>query len=313
MHRPAHLALAAGLTLALAAPSAQAQGGFRHTFGVGLLDAQGSGLDQVLGHAEALEQIAFQATSGAPSSQELMRLNDLFRLELHDLELLVQRANYRGLNLLELSATASVQVAPGASQLVDVQIHDVSSEALGLLGMDLLIPFNAHEALWGMRAALVEIGQARQGNCADQVILGVEPRCAYALNYCSSTPNSTGQAAHLQASGPLQLSSKLLLELRAYDLPVGEIAWFVMGREEAAVPFGNGTLCVGGAASNFLRISNVQRIAWGGRAYMAITGDQFEYIDLFTPGSTWRFQCLFSDSVGAGLDATDGVRVMLEG
>jgi hypothetical protein len=294
MHRPAHLALAAGLTLALAA---QAQGGFRHTFGVGLLDAQGSGLNQVLGHAEALEQIAFQATSGAPSSQEL----------------LVQRANYRGLNLLELSATASVQVAPGASQLVDVQIHDVSSEALGLLGMDLLIPFNAHEALWGMRAALVEIGQARQGNCADQVTLGVEPRCAYALNYCSSTPNSTGQAAHLQASGPLQLSSKLLLELRAYDLPVGEIAWFVMGREEAAVPFGNGTLCVGGAASNFLRISNVQRIAWGGRAYMAITGDQFEYIDLFTPGSTWRFQCLFSDSVGAGLDATDGVRVMLEG
>jgi len=115
-------------------------------------------------------------------------------------------------------------------------------------------------------------------------------------SYCTSTPNSTGQPARIDAYGPRSLSASESLLLIATDLPDGPALAF-SGASETQLPFVNGFLCTG---PTFIR-HGVQQ-ASGGRA-------------TFRP---WRmplgansFQVIFSDPTagGAGLNMTDAVTV----
>lgn len=312
MTRLARLALALVLPLCLAAP-AQAQQGFRHAFGVGVLRTQAEGLDRILEHVTFMRDLALRASTESISWEARLRLNELFWHESLAIDFVAWRAEYEGLALLEHTAIATVQSTPGGTQFTDILLHAVTTEALGVDTADLLTPANAHEARWEMEVALQTLSQVRQQNCADLAALGVEPGCAQVATYCTSTPNSTGQAARLEGSGSLDLDAELLLLLRATDCPPGQMGWFVMGREEVDIPFGNGTLCVGGSPASVLRISPGQLVQFSGLALKAIERRDFEPYSLFTPGSTWRFQFIFRDSVGAGFDATNAVAATWEG
>ncbi len=312
MIRLVRLALALALPLSLATP-AQAQQGFRHAFGVGVLRTQGQGLDRILENAESMRDLALRASAESLRRGTRLRLNELFQHESLAIDLVAWRVEYEGLGLLEHTAIATVQSSPGGTQFIDVLLPAVTTEELDIATADLLTPASAHEALWKMEVALQTLSQVRQQNCADLAALGVEPGCAQVATYCTSTPNSTGQAARLEGSGSLDLDAETLLVLRATKCPPGQMGWFLMGREEVALPFGNGTLCVGGSAASLLRISPGEYVPENGQILAAILRRDFEYYSLFTPGSTWRFQFIFRDSVGAGFDATNAVAATWEG
>jgi hypothetical protein len=63
-------------------------------------------------------------------------------------------------------------------------------------------------------------------------------------NYCTSTPNSTGGAATISASGSDQLAD-MDITLAAVSVP-NQPGIFYYGPSQVAVPFGNGIRCVGG-------------------------------------------------------------------
>ena len=312
MTRLARIALALVLPLSLATP-AQALQGSRPAFGVGVLRTQARGFDRILEQAESMRDLALRASAESLRQGTRLRLNQLFWHEGHTLNAVAWRAEYGGLSLLDVWGFMNVQSSPGSTQFVQVHLYDVTTDALGLNSLNLLTLASAQEALWTMEDTLEALAPMRQQNCADLAALGVEPGCAQVATYCTSTPNSTGQAARLEGSGSLDLDAELLLLLRATDCPPGQMGWFVMGREEVDIPFGNGTLCVGGSPASVLRISPGHPVMFNGLALKAIGRRDFEPYSLFTPGSTWRFQFIFRDSVGAGFDATNAVAATWEG
>ncbi|MEM1453206.1 MAG: hypothetical protein AAF957_12740 [Planctomycetota bacterium] len=101
----------------------------------------------------------------------------------------------------------------------------------------------------------------------------------------------TGSAS-LEACGSLDVSVDALV-LRATGLPADTWGLIVVGTEAAAVPYGSGTICVGG-----------QRIAGSGAVF---TGPTAEAVDLEMPalpalvGTTVHAQGLYRDGAGVGL------------
>lgn len=137
------------------------------------------------------------------------------------------------------------------------------------------------------------------------------PACGPPQSYCSSTPNSSGQAATISWAG----SSSLLvndLSLLASGCPPQRMGLFYSGPVALAQPFGNGVRCVGGTV---VRLAPLLTDAQGSAAQaldlasvalgVSPTGAQ--------PGSLLYFQFWFRDPTagGAGFDLSDGLAVTL--
>lgn len=125
------------------------------------------------------------------------------------------------------------------------------------------------------------------------------PACAtFATQYCSSTVNSSGNAAYLVAVGsPVVAENDVRLVARF--CPPGQLGLFLYGENRTSVPFGDGVRC----------IAPVRRIY---PAHVAdASGTAVRDLDLNqTPfdagpgeiqaGSTWNFQFWFRDPAGPG-------------
>lgn len=121
-------------------------------------------------------------------------------------------------------------------------------------------------------------------------------------NYCVAHVNSTGQAARIAFSGSKSLAQNDLTLLAS---PVPNSPYlFLYGPSKASLPFGNGTLCVGGG---------VHRIppAAAATGNLASVSPDLAALGL-TPG-VWRFQCWFRDIAagGAQFDLSDATQVTL--
>jgi len=137
------------------------------------------------------------------------------------------------------------------------------------------------------------------------------PACGPPAVYCSSTPNSSGQAATIGWAGtPGLLASDLTL--LASGCPPLRTGLFYCGPSALSQPFGNGVRCVGGP---LLRFAPLQTDA---------QGSAVQALDLATvalgvsptglqPGSLLHFQFWFRDPAGggAGFDLSDGLAVTL--
>jgi hypothetical protein len=144
---------------------------------------------------------------------------------------------------------------------------------------------------------------------------GVLDGCA-APNYCTVTPNSTGVAAVIGASGtPVVTENAFTLE--AWNLPLNEFAYFLTSESTGFVPnFGgsSGNLCLGAPQYRF------NMPAGGGQVLNSgATGTVSFTLDLnllpqgitFDPGETWYFQLWFRDfTTGPTSNTTDGIEVM---
>jgi len=126
--------------------------------------------------------------------------------------------------------------------------------------------------------------------------------------FCSSTVNSTGGAARIDASGSTAVNSGGGLELSATGVPANSFGLFFFSSNEISpVPFGNGLLCLG---APFRRLP-VANAGTSGVLRTTIDWTQPGTASVITANSTWSFQAWFRDAPagGAQFDLSDGLRV----
>ncbi|MEL6430719.1 MAG: PQQ-binding-like beta-propeller repeat protein [Planctomycetota bacterium] len=122
---------------------------------------------------------------------------------------------------------------------------------------------------------------------------------------CTQAPNSTGNRARIAVAGSASLSNQDL-RLRANDVPPFQPGLFFSGTQPAALPLGNGTLCIGGAltrlsAPTFEVAGTITHaVDFGGTGAALVAGSVY-------------FQAWYRDGFagGAGSDVSDAVRVTL--
>jgi hypothetical protein len=129
----------------------------------------------------------------------------------------------------------------------------------------------------------------------------------FAENYCVGAPNSTGAGAGISAAGTASVGANDL-KLFATDMPSGMTARFYYGASAARTPFGNGYQCVGG--TRYMLPSF--RTNEAGAGWVAVNYGALPAGGQITPGSTWRFQCVYRDPAAGGANAntTDALRIV---
>ncbi len=112
--------------------------------------------------------------------------------------------------------------------------------------------------------------------------------------YCQSGPNSTGQAATMDASGSNSVAANDLV-LRADSLPALQPGLFYFGDAQANLSFGNGTRCVGGTVVRF----PVQYTS-GGAANLSVDLTSLPGGASIGVGDTRNFQYWYRDPANMG-------------
>ncbi len=135
------------------------------------------------------------------------------------------------------------------------------------------------------------------------------PCSGHAVNYCESTVNSSGFAAHIELVGSLSISANAA-SLVATHAAATSPGTFFYGLDAFHAPMADGYLCVSPFAPGLFRLPIVQTNATGS-AQIALDFDALAGAGAITPGSTWRFQFWFRDLVpgGAGSNLSDALEL----
>jgi hypothetical protein len=142
---------------------------------------------------------------------------------------------------------------------------------------------------------------------------GVPDECeCWASGYCTSTVNSSGEAARIAHAGSLSIADNAL-GLVVEDAPANQFGIFFYGLGRDQAPLGDGFLCVSQAAGLF-RLKPVVTTDGGGVGSLAL---DFTAPPLGSgPGtvtafSTWNFQFWFRDPKGgpSGSNLSDGLEL----
>ena len=133
---------------------------------------------------------------------------------------------------------------------------------------------------------------------------GVHFGSVYGSSYCTSTANTTGSRALITVAGSNSVAASDLV-LRAHPVP-HQFGVFLYGPDQVALPFGPGTLCVGGIAR--LPIATPYGLQIAHRLDVTQPPD---VAHLVTPGSVWNFQAWFRDPAAGApyFNLSDGIEV----
>ena len=150
-------------------------------------------------------------------------------------------------------------------------------------------------------------------NNYDLMVSGAGPGtiCDIGTNFCSSTPNSTGAAAVMSASGSNSVAANDLV-LEAMPVPVQPGIFFYSAAQASGgsgVPFGNGLRCVGGSGAPVFRLPITVTV--GSLMSWAVDYNSLPPGGQVVAGTTFHFQCWFRDPAGggAGFDLSDGYTI----
>jgi len=130
---------------------------------------------------------------------------------------------------------------------------------------------------------------------------------------CTANPNSAdSDGAQINMSGCRSISENNIT-LSVSGLPVDEYGMFFYGPQQAPVPFGQGTLCVGGLGGVFRLRPALRSSTEGGvlRALDLNAAPSDSGPGMITPGSTWSFQFWYRDP-GLGFNLSDGLSISFE-
>ncbi|MEM6570211.1 MAG: hypothetical protein AAF957_17505 [Planctomycetota bacterium] len=145
----------------------------------------------------------------------------------------------------------------------------------------------------------------------DIEIVGVESSVPPPVRYCTTNPNSTGQAARIDISGSTRISNNDLLLLTS-GMPNSSFGYYFFGDQQTQTPLSGsmGILCATG--TGVFRLPPVQSDSLFGQAFYAVdyTDGSTGAVNI-TAGSTWNFQMWFRDSVGgaATSNTTDALQL----
>ena len=128
--------------------------------------------------------------------------------------------------------------------------------------------------------------------------------------FCTSTENSTGEAATIRALGSGSIATDRFL-LEARDAVPTQFGIFFYGPDEVQVPFGQGFRCVGGGATGLGRLPVTLADDAGRLAHFVDFSDPPTGGTQITAGSTWSFQAWFRDPAlgGPAFQTSDGTTV----
>lgn len=131
--------------------------------------------------------------------------------------------------------------------------------------------------------------------------------CPTPTTYCTTTVNSNGTPAVISFSGSTSIAANDLV-LLASGCPPDKYGLFIYGANQASVPFGNGTRCVG---SPFFRLPAAFTNA-SGNASFAVNYATVPAAGPITAGSVHNFTYLFRDPAAGGgnANASDGLNAL---
>ncbi|MBK7874880.1 MAG: LamG domain-containing protein [Planctomycetes bacterium] len=132
----------------------------------------------------------------------------------------------------------------------------------------------------------------------------------WAVNYCASTPNSSGHAATMGFTGSLSIAANDA-RLHVYDAPAGHAGLFFCGREPARLAFLDGYLCISPFTPGLVRLPPVVVVDGDRHASRALDLAAPPSSVQVLPGDVWRFQFWFRDGAagGTGANLSDGLAV----
>lgn len=131
--------------------------------------------------------------------------------------------------------------------------------------------------------------------------------CFEPENYCALSPNSTGPGASMAWSGSVSVGTNDL-DLKVIGAAASVPGLFFLGNAQVQLPFGDGSLCVGG---NTRRLPVVTTDAFGDATYSLDFTNQGLPSIVIQPANTWNFQFWFRDTAfgGNGFNFSDGLEV----
>jgi len=134
--------------------------------------------------------------------------------------------------------------------------------------------------------------------------------CHFTDSYCTSTVNSSGEAATIDWSGSTSVLANDFT-LVAQDCPATTPGLFIYGAHFGQQPFGDGYLCLGPGSPGILRLNPVTSTDSGGTALRLLDFPNLPPSGAIEAGSTWYFQYWFRDpwAGNAGFNLTDGLEV----
>jgi hypothetical protein len=122
--------------------------------------------------------------------------------------------------------------------------------------------------------------------------------CAPPVNYCTSAMNSTGVSAVIGSAGTTSVAANNFV-LTASGCPAHKLGLFIYGQNQAQIPLGNGTLCVG---NPFFRMSQTMTSA-AGVANFPVNYNTLPAAGHISVGQTWNFTFWFRDPAAGGLNS----------
>lgn len=170
--------------------------------------------------------------------------------------------------------------------------------AFGLLGTD-----NVTDSLYSLdiaTGAATLIGAHGAGNIISLEFL---PSGGGAIgnNYCTANPNSTGQAAHISASGSNEVALNDVT-LHATNLPSASFGYFLTSLDRGHFPNpagSQGLLCLGGLIGRFVGPGQLLNSGAGGTVQLRIDLHAHPTpagLVLIEPGDVWHFTYWFRDA-----------------
>ncbi len=131
--------------------------------------------------------------------------------------------------------------------------------------------------------------------------------CFEPQNFCSLSPNSTGPGASMDWSGSVSASANNLV-IKVSGAAASIPGLFFFGDDQVQLPFGDGSLCVGG---NSRRLPVVFSDPAGSASYALDLSNPALPSSLIGAADTWNFQFWFRDNAfaGTGFNFSDGLQV----
>jgi hypothetical protein len=167
---------------------------------------------------------------------------------------------------------------------------------------------------YGDRVRVELLGTNNDGNgvlaLSEVVVLGG----AIGKPFCWSASSSLGEPVWLAVHGTQEVARNDLT-LSACNLPRGQPALAFYGPDKAAIPAGDGTLCISpGFVGWYLRLGAPVVAGADGQAVFPVDlNAPRSPAGLILPGSTWCFQVWFKDAGGAaGYSFSDAYEVMFQ-
>jgi len=138
----------------------------------------------------------------------------------------------------------------------------------------------------------------------------LQPTCLPPASYCTGAPNSAGLGATLGTFGSTSVSAADLY-LTVSGCPAWQFGLLYYGPTQIAVPFGDGTRCVGGGGVGVFRLGVLCTDAGGGAA-LKVSYDspaQAAGPGALLPGTVWNVQFWYRDPAagGSGFNFSDAL------